>query len=196
MKKVNNLTICLPLEENNIASSAAFDNSQIHIHLHEKWLVYMYLKHNRLADIIETCFDTQEQAGEFIAGKIKESEADYEKMMENHTERLLAFVMDETDEDTEPAPPVWYKYKYVPVRCLVTLRKDQLNLYHTILYELDNPAEKKPDEIDWNALRTKYFAECTINDSVDGQKVRIDYAPHDFFEWFKRNLKTPHDRNP
>lgn len=43
-------------------------------------------------------------------------------------------------------------------------------------------------DTDWKSLRNKFFKECTQKDTVDGQKVRIDYAPHDLFEWFKKEL--------
>jgi len=46
------------------------------------------------------------------------------------------------------------------------------------------------DAIKWNKLRTKYFKECVWHDSMDGNKIRIDYAPHDLFEWFKREITT------
>lgn len=43
--------------------------------------------------------------------------------------------------------------------------------------------------LDWTILRQKYFSDCTVKDSVNGQKLRIDYAPHDLFEWFKREIQ-------
>ena len=41
---------------------------------------------------------------------------------------------------------------------------------------------------DWRSFRVKYYKECTMRDSVDGRKVRIDFTPHDLFEWFKKEL--------
>ena len=46
-----------------------------------------------------------------------------------------------------------------------------------------------PNEIDWVILRQKYFSDCVVKDSVNGLKMRIDYAPHDLFEWFKREIQ-------
>ena len=43
--------------------------------------------------------------------------------------------------------------------------------------------------IDWAALREKFFKECTSKDSIDGVKVKIDIAPHDLFEWFKKEIE-------
>ncbi len=43
--------------------------------------------------------------------------------------------------------------------------------------------------IDWVVLREKYFSECTVKDSVDGLKVRIDFAPHNLFQWFKKEIQ-------
>jgi hypothetical protein len=40
-------------------------------------------------------------------------------------------------------------------------------------------------------IRDKFFKECVVNDSTDGLKLRIDYAPHDLFEWFKRAINAP-----
>lgn len=44
-------------------------------------------------------------------------------------------------------------------------------------------------QVDWKVLRQKYFSECVVKDTVDGPKLRIDYAPHDLFEWFKREIQ-------
>jgi hypothetical protein len=53
--------------------------------------------------------------------------------------------------------------------------------------------------IDWKELREKYFKECVImkdrpiiNELGIGgweKKPVVNYAPHDLFEWFKRNIK-------
>ena len=56
------------------------------------------------------------------------------------------------------------------------------------------PAEEKGAD-DWNKLRDKFFKECTKMDSVDGCMIKIDYAPHDLFEWFKRHLTTAPPNN-
>ena len=41
---------------------------------------------------------------------------------------------------------------------------------------------------DWNALRAKYFLEC-VTLVIEGECVRseVNMAPHDLFEWFKKN---------
>jgi hypothetical protein len=48
--------------------------------------------------------------------------------------------------------------------------------------------EKLSGVRDWKKLREEYFNDCVVKDSVDRNKIRIDYAPHDLFEWFKRKL--------
>lgn len=40
-------------------------------------------------------------------------------------------------------------------------------------------------------LRKQFFKECTMGDFVDGTKIRIDFAPHDLFEWIKKNAIWP-----
>lgn len=44
-------------------------------------------------------------------------------------------------------------------------------------------------QVDWVIMRQKYFSDCVVKDSVDGLKLRIDYAPHDLFEWFKKEIQ-------
>lgn len=55
------------------------------------------------------------------------------------------------------------------------------------LFASPTPAEEKGADY-WNKLRDKFFKECTKMDSVDGCMIKIDYAPHDLFEWFKRQF--------
>ncbi len=57
------------------------------------------------------------------------------------------------------------------------------------------PLSVKSGEDDWGKLRDKFFKECTKMDSVDGCMIKIDYAPHDLFEWFKRHLTTAPPNN-
>jgi len=52
--------------------------------------------------------------------------------------------------------------------------------------ESDMIVEARNILIDWKAMRNKFFNQCTIKGS-DGM-VRISFAPHDLFEWFKRNI--------
>ena len=46
------------------------------------------------------------------------------------------------------------------------------------------------DYLDWVILREKYFSDCVVKDSVDGQKLRIDFSPHDLFQWFKKEVEA------
>lgn len=43
-------------------------------------------------------------------------------------------------------------------------------------------------EVDWHKIRKMFFMDCVTNDSVDGLKIKINYAPHDLFEWFKKQI--------
>lgn len=46
-------------------------------------------------------------------------------------------------------------------------------------------------KIDWEILREKYFKECTYTPefwSEVGLK-KINLAPHDLFEWFRKNIE-------
>ena len=46
-------------------------------------------------------------------------------------------------------------------------------------------------EVDWKKLREKFFEECVIDSKIPQSNKRIpkvDMAPHDLFEWFKREL--------
>lgn len=57
-----------------------------------------------------------------------------------------------------------------------------------------NQITNKGETADWKALREKFFAECTDNKDFptwDGyiKKPVINIAPHDLFEWFKKNLE-------
>lgn len=60
------------------------------------------------------------------------------------------------------------------------LREDQLKHIEKIGLE----------GIDWKELRKKFFAECTDNFEKDNVKYPvINLAPHDLFEWFKKELQ-------
>lgn len=43
--------------------------------------------------------------------------------------------------------------------------------------------------IDWKELRNRYFKECTLKQN-EQSLPKIDFAPHDLFEWFKRNIPS------
>lgn len=43
--------------------------------------------------------------------------------------------------------------------------------------------------IDWDKLRKRYFQECVTTMMGAGHKQQcVNLAPHDLFEWFKRNI--------
>lgn len=61
--------------------------------------------------------------------------------------------------------------------------------------KLNIAAQGNKEGIDWTQLRIKFFAECT--DQTDGlvgkmgELRKINIAPHNLFEWFKKNLQSP-----
>lgn len=43
--------------------------------------------------------------------------------------------------------------------------------------------------VPWQELRKKFFKECTFaNEYAPGMK-KVSVAPHDLFEWFKKNIE-------
>jgi hypothetical protein len=69
-------------------------------------------------------------------------------------------------------------------------------VYHEIILQPTAPAkevEAISDSPDWKQLRDKFFKECTETyEAGKGlnilRKVSYNIAPHDLFEWFKREL--------
>ena len=51
-------------------------------------------------------------------------------------------------------------------------------------------ALKSIDEtnIDWDELRKNFFTECTTETSREESGKKVNIAPHDLFEWFKREI--------
>jgi hypothetical protein len=51
--------------------------------------------------------------------------------------------------------------------------------------------ESANPNINWIKLREKFFQECTMYQSTGIQTTlkKINLAPHDLFEWFKRNIQ-------
>jgi len=43
-------------------------------------------------------------------------------------------------------------------------------------------------KVNWIALRDKFFVDCTIDNLIGTKKISM--APHDLFEWFKKQLET------
>ena len=45
------------------------------------------------------------------------------------------------------------------------------------------------NEKDWKELRVKYFDECVNIYTAPGiYKIQVNLAPHDLFEWFKKEI--------
>jgi hypothetical protein len=55
-----------------------------------------------------------------------------------------------------------------------------------LLHKENHPAEEDKPHQNWPSLRQKFFDECVMK--VDGSTPRIDLAPHDLFEWFKKQI--------
>ena len=52
---------------------------------------------------------------------------------------------------------------------------------------LDRGWHKILTELEWLSLRDKFFLEC-VGEIADRGRIVVTLAPHDCFEWFKRNL--------
>jgi hypothetical protein len=56
-----------------------------------------------------------------------------------------------------------------------------------------NVEEYRRKNINWIKLREKFFRECThepFSQGTDtGTLKKVNLAPHDLFEWFKRNIQ-------
>lgn len=42
--------------------------------------------------------------------------------------------------------------------------------------------------IDWVELRNNFFKECTTETPREESGKKVNIAPHDLFEWFKREI--------
>jgi hypothetical protein len=54
-----------------------------------------------------------------------------------------------------------------------------------------NPALRVGDvspRIDWSELRNNFFNECTTETPREKIGKKVNMAPHDLFEWFKREI--------
>jgi hypothetical protein len=54
---------------------------------------------------------------------------------------------------------------------------------------------EKSEGVNWNQLRDKFFKECTDIEQFDqrgglAERRIINIAPHDLFEWFKKQLQS------
>ena len=47
---------------------------------------------------------------------------------------------------------------------------------------------KKYKHIDWVELRNNFFNECTTETPREESGKKVNMAPHDLFEWFKREI--------
>lgn len=62
--------------------------------------------------------------------------------------------------------------------------------YNSMVSFLRNWEDIHLYEDEWKQLRKDFFNECAVRDSTDGiNTIKIDMAPHDVFEWFKKKLK-------
>jgi hypothetical protein len=59
------------------------------------------------------------------------------------------------------------------------------------LLKLMLPIEREQRDVDWDKLREKFFLDCVDTTYVNKYTPslrKVNYAPHDLFEWFKDNL--------
>lgn len=45
-----------------------------------------------------------------------------------------------------------------------------------------------PRIIDWKEIRNNFFSECTTETPREESGKKVNMAPHDLFEWFKREI--------
>lgn len=45
-----------------------------------------------------------------------------------------------------------------------------------------------PRIIDWKEMRNNFFNECTTQTPREESGKKVNMAPHDMFEWFKREI--------
>lgn len=45
-----------------------------------------------------------------------------------------------------------------------------------------------PRIIDWKEMRNNFFNECTTETPREESGKKVNMAPHDLFEWFKREI--------
>jgi len=45
-----------------------------------------------------------------------------------------------------------------------------------------------PRIIDWKEIRNNFFNECTTETPREESGKKVNMAPHDLFEWFKREI--------
>ena len=62
--------------------------------------------------------------------------------------------------------------------------------------EIMSEEKKKPTSlqygviprIDWDDLRNNFFNECTTETPREEAEKKVNMAPHDLFEWFRREI--------
>lgn len=47
-----------------------------------------------------------------------------------------------------------------------------------------------PRIIDWKELRNNFFNECTTETPREESGKKVNMAPHNLFEWFKREISV------
>lgn len=52
----------------------------------------------------------------------------------------------------------------------------------------ETTASDSPRIIDWKELRNNFFNECTTETHREESGKKVNMAPHDLFEWFKREI--------
>ncbi len=63
--------------------------------------------------------------------------------------------------------------KTYPVSAVIAMLEDQ---------------QRQLDDINWGELRKEFFDECTTMTPREESGKKVNLAPHDMFEWFKRKI--------
>jgi len=67
----------------------------------------------------------------------------------------------------------------------------QLHQSHRRIIAVPISVKSGEESEDWNKLRDKFFKECTDKEKYPDLVPTVNIAPHDLFEWFKRQFAIP-----
>jgi hypothetical protein len=74
--------------------------------------------------------------------------------------------------------------------CELDLTDDQAAMIKKLQRDVDVALRQPPvsPRIDWVELRNNFFNECTTETPREEIGKKVNMAPHDLFEWFKREI--------
>lgn len=66
--------------------------------------------------------------------------------------------------------------------------RGKIKAYNNALEDIEELPNEDKTNIDWAELRKNFFTECTTETSREESGKKVNIAPHDLFEWFKREI--------